>query len=138
MRNNRYKFSVKDINLLKFISQLNELAERSGDENCNKFWEYSRIQDDDIKQKFGRCINLAAHVFLYDDVHPVEGPAGMTLYPLVRQVLITPEHKEIISCYDNIFVQEDGVSPSCLVAYPDVNNKNDCIYIEDGEWFLAE
>lgn len=132
-----YKFSVKDIELLKFISCINELAERSGDENRNRFLGFSRIQDDDIKQKLGNYISPASQVFLYDDVHPIEGSVGMTLYPLVREMYITPEHEKIISYYDNIFVQEDGVSPSCLVAYPNMDNDYDCIYIEDGEWFLA-
>lgn len=131
-----YKFSVKDIELLKFISCVNELAERSGDENRNRFLGFSRIQDDDIKQKLGNCINPASQVFLYDDMHPIEGPAGMTLYSLVREVFITSEHEKIISYYENIFVQEDGVSPSCLVAYPNMDNTYDCIYIENGEWFF--
>lgn len=131
-----YKFSVKDIELLKFISCVNELAERSGDENRNRFLGFSRIQDDDIKQKLGSYINPASQVFLYDDMHPIEGPAGMTLYSLVREVFITSEHKKIISYYENIFVQEDGVSPSCLVAYPNMDNTYDCIYIEDGKWFF--
>lgn len=137
MVNNEQKFSVKDIHLLKFISQLNELAERSGNEYHQKFWEYSSIEYGVVQQKFDKCINLAAHVFLYDDTNPIEGPVGMTLYPLVRHVLISPGYKEIISYYDNIFVQEDGVEPSCLVAYPDMDNANDCIYIEDGAWFFA-
>ena len=131
-----YKFSVKDIELLKFISCVNELAERSGDENRNRFLGFSRIQDDDIKQKLGSYINPASQVFLYDDIHPIEGPAGMTVYSLVREVFITSEHKKIISYYENIFVQEDGVSPSCLVAYPNMDNTYDCIYIEDGKWFF--
>lgn len=131
-----YKFDDKDIKLLKFISQLNELAERSGDGTCCCFWGYSSIKYDNIKQEFGSCINLAAHVFLYDDTNPIEGPVGMTLYPLVRQVLVTPGHKEIISFYDKIFVQDDGVEPPCLVAYPDMDS-DDCIYIEDGAWFFA-
>ena len=138
MRNNTYEFSVEGINLMKFISQLNELAVRSKDTGPGCFWKFSSIRDDDIKHKFDSYINPASHVFLYDDMHPVEGPVGMTLYPLVRQVLVTLECKEIISCYNNIFVQEDGVEPSCLVAYPNMDNPNDCIYIEDGEWFFAE
>ena len=136
MSNVTYRFSVEDINLMKFISQLNELAVRSKDTGSGYFWAYSSLRDVDIKHKFGSCINPASQVFLYDDIHPIEGPVGMTLYPLVRQVLITQERKEIISYYNNIFVQEDGVSPSCLVAYPNMDNTNDCIYIEDGEWFF--
>ena len=135
MRNNTYKFTDENIKLLKFISQLNALAEQSGDDNRNKFLAYSRIQDTDVIQKSGVCIDLTSNMFLYDDTNPIEGPAGMTWYPLIRTVSITPEHR-IISCYDNIFMQDNSNDPPCLVACPNLDNTYDCIYIEDGEWFL--
>lgn len=131
-----FTFSVKDIELLKFISQINELAERSGDENRNDFLGYSRIQDTDVIQKLGGYIDLTSKVFLYDDTKPIDGPLGMTLYRLVRQIIIMPKNEKIISYYDNIFVQDNNNEPLCLVAYPNMDNDYDCIYIEDGEWFF--